>query len=361
MANTTSPLDEQQLLRSIVEASPAGMIIANSEGKIVLVNPAAVAQFGYPADELVGSVVDRLLPEAYRSMHHLHRGRYMSRPEHRPMAAGRNLYGRRQDGTTFPVDISLHPIHWGGEQMVLANVLDATDRQRAEQEREQRLAMERLALLGQLAGGVAHEIRTPLCVIRNDVYYLKLMEDRLGEEGVQCVKEINEAVGKAERIVSELLDFTRDAACQPEVKKIRELIDAAVGSLSIPDAITICDEHTGEIEVMVDPGQIERILINLVRNAIESMNDSGTVEIRLSWAEGLATIEINDQGPGMKEEHLERVFEPLFSTKPKGIGLGLAVSRRYAERNGGTLTASNLDGRSGACFRLTVPLANANT
>ncbi|MCP4885254.1 MAG: PAS domain S-box protein, partial [Planctomycetaceae bacterium] len=292
MASTTLPLDEQQLLRCVVDASPAGMVIANSDGKIVLVNPAAVAQFGYSAEELVGSQVDRLIPKTYRSTHHQHRSRYMSNPEHRPMAAGRNLFGRRQDGTTFPVDISLHPINWGGEQMVLANVLDATDRHRAEQEREQRLAMERLALMGQLAGGVAHEIRTPLCVIRNDAYYLKLMEGQLSEEGVQCVNEINEAVGKAERIVSELLDFTRDAACQPVVKGIRELVDAAFGSLNIPEAITVLDDHAGAIDVLADPGQIERILINLIRNAIESMNDSGTVEILLDFTEDLAPIEV---------------------------------------------------------------------
>ena len=242
--------------------------------------------------------------------------------------------------------------------MVLANVLDATDRHRAEQEREKRLSMERLALLGQLAGGVAHEIRTPLCVIRNDAYYLKLMEDRLGEEGVQCVDEINQAVGKAERIVSELLDFTRDAACQPVVKVIGELVDAAIRSVGIPDSITIREDHAEQFSVMADPDQIERILINLIRNAMESINESGTIEIKLVQAEDFVAIEVIDEGPGIDEDHFERVFEPLFSTKPKGIGLGLAVSRRYAERNGGTLMATNLEGRSGACFRLTVPMAD---
>ena len=114
MSTNTFPRDGQQLLRSIVDALPAVMIIVNSERKIELVNPVAVAQYGYPADEFVESFVDRLLREAYRTEHHLHRERNMSKPEDWPMAARRDLDGRRQDGTIFPQDISLHPIHWGG-------------------------------------------------------------------------------------------------------------------------------------------------------------------------------------------------------------------------------------------------------
>ncbi|MEM1068139.1 MAG: PAS domain S-box protein [Planctomycetota bacterium] len=357
MADPTSLIDDSHLLRSIIEASPAGMIITDADGVIVLANPSALMLFGFEANELVGSSVDRLVPETHRPTHHSHRARYMDHPENRPMAAGRNLYAQRKDGSVFPVDISLHPIQMGGRPMVLANVLDATDRQRAEQEREQRQAMEKLALLGQLAGGVAHEIRTPLCVIRNDAYYLKLMEDRLGEEGMQCINEINVAVGKAERIVSELLDFTRDPAYEPVDKTLSDLIESAIRAIGLPDSVSIDRQGDHSLLVRVDPDQIERVLINLIRNASEAMDGAGVVKVNVGSEVDAAFVEIVDEGPGMLREHVSRVFEPLFSTKPKGIGLGLAVSKRYAERNGGTLTASNLPHQQGAQFRLTVPLS----
>ncbi len=175
MNDFVSPYSDEKLFHSVIEASPAGMLIVDEEGRIILANRAAGEQFGFPPAELINKPIECLIPESSRRAHETHRARYMAQPLARSMAAGRNLFARRRDGTEFPVDISLHPIEVQKRHMVLANVLDATDRRRAEQEREQRQAIERLALMGQLAGGVAHEIRTPLCVIRNDAYFLKMM------------------------------------------------------------------------------------------------------------------------------------------------------------------------------------------
>ena len=358
MNDIVSPYSDEKLFHSVIEASPAGMLIIDEEGRIILANRAAGEQFGFPPSELVNKSIESLIPEASRQAHRAHRARYMDQPRDRPMAAGRNLSARRRDGTEFPVDISLHPIEVQQRHMVLANVLDATDRRRVEQEREQRQAMERLALLGQLAGGVAHEIRTPLCVIRNDAYFLKLMADKLGNEGIECIDEINESVAKAERIVSELLDFTRDPQSDPSPVKIDRLIDAAIRSAGIASTVLLIRNVEDESSIVcVDSEQIERILINLLRNAWQAAGARGRIEIRTSTHGNTLTLEIADNGPGIDQENLERVFEPLFTTKPKGIGLGLAVSKQYAHRNGGTLTAYNNLERPGACFRLTLPLA----
>jgi signal transduction histidine kinase len=281
----------------------------------------------------------------------------MSQPEARAMGAERHLFARRKDGSEFPVDISLHPIEIQQRHMVLAYVLDATDRRRAERDREQQQAMERLAMLGQLAGGVAHEIRTPLCVIRNDAYFLKMMADKLGAEGIECVEEINQAVLKAERIVSELLDFTRDFRGEAQEAAIGKLVDAAVRAVAIPSTIEVVPKlGDEEIWIRVDPEQIERILINLIRNAAQALGDKGRIEIIASIRGAQLVLHVTDNGPGISPENLERVFEPLFTTKPQGIGLGLAVSRQYAKRNGGTLSVRNLEG-AGTCFELTLPLA----
>ncbi len=272
------------------------------------------------------------------------------------MGEGRDLFARRKDGSEVAVDISLHPINTAGGMFVLANILDATDRRRATRQRESRQATEHLALMGQLVGGVAHEIRTPLCVIRNDAYYLQTMADQLNQEGVECIQEINEAVGKAERIVNELLDYTREpVASRLAPTCLADLIESAVGDVVIARTIELRLPEVGaDLIVEVDREQIERILINLIRNAVQALNNSGIVEIRVGRAAQSVWIEVADNGPGIPASEKEHVFDPLFTTKPSGIGLGLAVSRRYARGNGGSLTVSDNQNR-GTCFRLSLP------
>jgi two-component system sensor kinase FixL len=361
MNGSLSNHPDEDLLHSVFEASPAGMLIVDEEGIIILANRAASEQFGFSPGELLNRAIETLVPDSHRPSHASRRARYQAQPHSRAMAEGRNLFARHKDGSEFPVDISLHPIAFQQRQMVLANVLDATDRRRAEQEREQRQAMERLVMMGQLAGGVAHEIRTPLCVIRNDAYFLRTMADRLGVEGMECVDEINEAVSKAERIVSELLDFTRDPRSQLDEVAVSSIVEAAIRSAGLPPSVMV--EHpqpSDRLFVRADGDQIERILVNLLRNAAQAAGDQARIEVTAWTQENVVVIEVTDNGPGIDLPDLERVFEPLYTTKPNGIGLGLSVSRQYAERNGGTLTAHQRAG-SGACFRMSLPWSHDRT
>ena len=355
-----SLFSDQGLFRLIVDASPAGLIIGDPSGKIVLANAAAGRIFGYPVDELIGQAVEVLVPEAHRDAHRQDRRRYSADPTPRTMARGRDLFGVRKDGRRVPVDISLHPISTDLGQLVLAHVVDASDRQRAEQEREARGRMERLALLGQLAGGVAHEIRTPLCVISNDVFFLRQFPDRLGPEIQECVDEIGQAVEKANRIVTELLDYTRDSPLRVLETPFPDVLAAAIRDANPGDRIRIDDSRVDpQITLLGDPDLIQRILANLIRNAAQAMTAAGTIEVeahrRQTHGGGdLLVVEIIDRGEGIPAEDRERIFEPLFTTRPSGIGLGLAVSKRYAQKHGGTLRAFDRPG-GGATFRLELP------
>ena len=362
---------DENLSRLIVQAAPSGMIIADRDGKIVVSNPAAEQMFGYQSEEMVGCSVEILIPEAHHAAHIAHRARYIAQPQPREMAAGRDLFGQRKDGSQFPVDISLHPIQIDNEILILAYVVDATERHRAEEQRRKTETMERLAMLGQLAGGVAHEIRTPLCVIRNDAYFLNMMSDSLDPELVECVMEINEAVGKANRIVSELLDFTRDPESHLEQISPANILHRAIKSAAISSEIAVRVELpvASSLTIHVDPDQIERILINLLRNASQAIEGYSAgrknkdivrdICVVVDENDGYVTYSVIDSGPGISESELNQVFEPLYTTKAKGIGLGLAVSRRYAERNGGTLSVVTHQG-GGACFVLRLPVSQVN-
>lgn len=355
-----SLFSDQELFRLIVDASPAGLIISDPAGKIVLANAAAGRIFGYPVAELIGQAVEALVPEAHREAHRQDRRLYAAAPTPRTMARGRDLFGVRKDGHRVPVDISLHPISTDLGQLVLAHVVDAGDRHRAEQEREARGRMERLALLGQLAGGVAHEIRTPLCVISNDVFFLRQFPDRLGPEIRECVDEIGEAVEKANRIVTELLDYTRDSPLRVLETPFPDVLAAAIRDAKLGDRIRVDDSRVDpQIVLQGDPDLIQRVLGNLIRNAAQAMTGGGEIEVQTREDKphrhrGLLVVEIADRGQGIPAEDRERIFEPLYTTRPSGIGLGLAVSKRYAQKHGGTLRAFDRPG-GGATFRLELP------
>jgi PAS domain S-box-containing protein len=353
---TNSPVftADERLLRLIVQASPAGMLIANGKGQIVIINEQALHWLGYEESELLGEPVDTLIPAAHRAAHESQRARYMSHPETRPMAGGRDLYALRKDGSEFPVDISLHPLKTEAGVFVLANMLDATARRQAELHAQQKQAIGRLALLGQLAGTVAHEIRTPLCVIRNDVYFLETLIDQLGPDGAECIEEINQAVGKAERIVNELLDFTREHPSHPLPVTLDEIVAEAFADYPIPPGVSVERPPSfAGMAVYADREQIARVLTNLLRNAVQAMQGAGRISIQASQQAECVVVEVQDEGPGIPEGKRESVFEPLVTGKPNGIGLGLAIAKRYARQNQGDLVLVRCP--KGALFRLTLP------
>jgi two-component system sensor kinase FixL len=346
---------DARFFRLITQASPAGMVITDADGMIVLINSKAEEIFGYSHDELIGQPVEGLIPRAHRGVHLSHRACYMAHPEPRSMAAGYDLFGQRKDGSQVAVDISLHPFPTDDGVFVLANVLDATDRRRAARQREAQQSVERLTMMGQLAGSVAHEIRTPLCVIRNNIYYLRILAERMGTDGTECLDEIDEAIGKADRIVNELLDFTRVSSSRVGKIPLQDTIDQSLVDLATTGGVELeLPEVHKDWLIEVDQEQIQRVLANLVTNAVDAMGSGGRLEIRVGRDTKNVWIEVADNGPGISSSEKERIFDPLYTTKPTGVGLGLALSRRYAEGNGGTLLVTDSDA-GGACFRLTLP------
>ncbi|MEX0702980.1 MAG: ATP-binding protein [Planctomycetales bacterium] len=344
--------------RLVFESSPAGMIIADAQGRMAMVNAAVERLFSYERGELLGQPIELLVPERYRDRHPADRARYMDRPEVRPMGgAGVELFGRRKDGSDLPVDISLHPLRTTEGMCVLANIVDITERKRAAEEERRREAMERLAVLGQLAGGVAHEIRNPLGVIKNSVYYLQMFRDGLATDARDCIDDIERELHSAERIVSELLDYARDPKRHAVRFVAQDVIDRAIAKSEVPANVRLerVAEAAGAI-VLADPDQIERVLLNLIRNAVQAMPVGGTLAVRSTIRDGKLVAEVADTGPGLAPDEQARIFEPLYTKKAKGIGLGLPVSKRYAERNGGKLEVESVPGQ-GATFRLTLPLA----
>ena len=214
---------------------------------------------------------------------------------------------------------------------------------------------EKLSTLGQIAGGIAHELRNPLGVISNAVYFLQMTM----AEGDETVKEylgiIQKEVQDAERIVRSLLDFMRVRPPEKEWVTVEGLINEVLSAYTIPENIKLKLDFRGENKVFVDINQIERCFSNLLHNAIQAMTPKGgELIIRTISQKDQVITQFIDTGPGLSKSDLERIFEPLFTTKARGIGLGLTVTKSLVEANGGKIIAESEKGK-GSVFTVTLP------
>ncbi len=215
---------------------------------------------------------------------------------------------------------------------------------------------ERLVVLGQLSGSVAHEIRNPLGVMKNSIYFLRLTQKLKDEKAMQHLGLIEDEITRANNIITELLDYARDPTSQIGPMVLQEAIYRALAEIEIPESVRV--EHQLEDEsltVMADVGQIERILSNLLRNAVQAMPAGGVLTTVCRYRGDEVIVEVIDTGVGITEEQIGKIFEPLYTGKAKGIGLGLPLSRRYASLNGGRIECqSEVD--VGSTFRLVLPV-----
>lgn len=216
---------------------------------------------------------------------------------------------------------------------------------------------EKLAFLGQLASGVAHELRNPLGVMTNAMYYL----DSVLRDAPSNVKEylgiLRGQVELSEKIVSDLLDFARVRPPQREPVSVAELIYRQLERVGRLGQVKVhVDISEGLPPALVDQVQVGQVVLNLLTNAVQAMGEQGgSLEIRgAPEGEQRVKIEVVDTGHGIAPENLEKIFEPLFTTKARGMGLGLAVSRALAIANGGNIMVQSRQGE-GATFTLVLP------
>lgn len=218
---------------------------------------------------------------------------------------------------------------------------------------------EKLATLGQLSGGVGHELRNPLGVISNAVYYLKMVLPDAGENIKEYMDIISAEVDNAERIVSDLLDFSRIKSSDKKAVDISELFARLLEKHPPPEGVRVTTEIASDPpSVYVDPRQMEQVLTNLVTNACQAMPEGGDLIIEVEEVKNKLRISIIDTGCGMSSEDRQKIFEPLFTTKAQGIGLGLSITRNLLANNGGSIEAKSEEGK-GSTFTVILPTGKA--
>jgi PAS domain S-box-containing protein len=242
------------------------------------------------------------------------------------------------------------------EEMVEDRTRELTDAQ------EKLVRHEKLATLGQLAGGVGHELRNPLAVINAAVYYLKLVQPEASDKVREYHAMIEQEVQNSEKIITDLLDFARIKSVDREAVSVSEIFQCVLERYPVPPSVTLSLDLSPDLpKTYADPRHVKQVLGNLVINACQAMKDGGklTVDGGQLTVDGISWVRISvkDTGVGISPENMKKLFEPLFTTKTKGIGLGLSISRKLIEANGGRIEVESEPGK-GSTFTLVLPVSN---
>ena len=356
--------------RALFESASEGIVVIDATGRITLVNAAAEQMFGFDRGDLVGQALEILLPERLRDTHGRHRTGYFKEPRVRPMGIGLDLAGRRKNGTEFPVEISLSYVQSPEGMVSMAFITDITERKRVEAElRHQREALyqtEKLAALGTLSAGIAHEMNNPVGIMtsRIEVMLLEAAEQGLPAQVVEDLQVLHRASQRVAKIAGSLRSFARQAPNERRPVDLNAVVDETVllmqKTLTV-DGVRIATSLDRTLPpVRGDATALQQVLMNLLTNAREAMAEGGEIGIEtgpVPERPGWLRLVVRDTGSGIPAEALARIFDPFYTTKPAGTGLGLSVSYGIVQEHEGAMEVQSQPGQ-GTTFTLSFPGAH---
>ena len=390
-AEVTS-LDGETRAQAILATTVDAVVVIDERGTVETVNPAAERMFGYAAGEVIGRNVKVLMPDPYTREHDGYLANYLRTGQKKIIGIGREVVGRRKDGTVFPMDLAVSEARVGERRAFVGIIRDITERKQAEEElRESHRQLEealaalqakgeevkvmsqqlwqvaKLAAVGELAASIAHELNNPLATVSLRVESL-LAQTAADDPRRRLVEVVEQEVDRMADLVANLLQFSRRGQQRAssvdvgeDLLKTLELVHHHFRSRHI----RVVQELAPDVPVIqADRQLLRQVFLNLLTNAGDAMPEGGTLTLRVapgSLEDGrpAVVIEFADTGLGISPEHLSKVMEPFFTTKEegKGTGLGLAICRRAVHEHGGTIHITSEVG-TGTTVRIALPIGN---
>jgi two-component system sensor kinase FixL len=341
--------------RSIVESAVDGIVVIDSHGRIESFNAAAERLFGYRETEVIGQNVNMLMPSPYHEDHDEYLARYLRTGEQKIIGIGREVTGKRRDGRTFPVHLSVGEMSVNGERKFTGILHDLSVRIRMEEQLREQTA---LARLGEMAAVIAHEVKNPLAGIRGAI---QVIGGRLpqGSKDAAVVKEIVNRIDALNELMKDLLLFARPPQPRPAPVDLSGLIRTTADLLSGDPALkSIAVRVEGDAPpAQVDAELMKIVFQNLLVNGAQAMHGQGAIVVTVAAGDGVCRVTFRDSGPGIPADVRERIFTPFFTTKARGTGLGLPTAKRIVEAHGGSIAIQCPPG-GGTTVDLALPLAN---
>jgi two-component system sensor kinase FixL len=365
--------EREARLSTILDTAVDAIIVIDEKGTIESFSASAVRLFGYQPEEVIGKNVKVLMPTPYREEHDSYLRRYLDTGERRIIGIGRIVVGRRKDGATFPMELSVGEVRLADRRMFTGFIRDVSERQQAErrlQELQAQLVhVSRVSAMGAMASAFAHELSQPLGAAMNYLNAVRRwLEDTTDARGPRMREGTQRAVAeiaRAGQIIQRLRQFIQKGRTERAWEKVGTVIEEAAALALVGAADKNVKIHI-EIapnmpEAMIDRVQIQQVLTNLIRNAVEAMANSPKRHLSIVGRQVPAEsieIAVMDSGPGISAEIAKDLFKPFVTTKPTGMGVGLSICRSIVQSHGGELKAEpNPSG--GTVFRFTLPLQPA--
>ncbi len=356
-------------LDALLNAAVDAIVLIDPRGRITRFNRAAESLFGYRAAEVLGENVRLLMPAPYRAEHDGYIARYLNTGEQRIIGIGREVTACRRDGSQVPIELSVGEFRSGDEHGFVGILRDVSALHAATREAEdlrERLAHAgRLGLMGEMVSGIAHEVNQPLTAIHNYASACRRMLQQ-GQTPPGALIEVLDKIARQAERAGQVIRGLRSLVRRGDATRDRLSVNALVEEVSrlveldlrgMPQRLVLA--LTPDLPmVQVDGVQIQQVLMNLMRNGLEAMRERGVGDVlRVTSRRGAdhaVELVVRDQGPGLDDTVLARLFEPFVTTKPQGMGLGLSICKSIMQAHGGDLTYQPAAG-GGAEFTLRLP------
>ncbi len=324
--------------RSVIDAAVDGIIVIDSRGSVEVFNAAAQRMFGYTEPEVVGQNVKLLMPEPDHSHHDGYIAHHVTTGERKIIGIGRAVTGKRKDGQTFPLHLSVGEMAIDGEPHFTGILHDLSSRAELEDRLREATTMARL---GEMAAVIAHEVKNPLAAVRGAIQVIgSRMKGDTGDAAI--VKEIITRIDVLNNLIQDLLVFARPPKPRPAATDLRALLTSVATLLQSDPAFdqlkfTIVGDAP---PVSADPALMTIVFQNLLINSAQALHGKGVVTLSLAASGGWHRVAVIDHGPGIPPEIRAALFRPFKTTKARGTGLGMATAKRLVELHDGRISVT---------------------
>jgi two-component system sensor kinase FixL len=357
-------------LQSILDSIPEAMVVIDERGRIQSFSATAERLFGHRAAEVIGENVKMLMPQPYQRDHDGYLDRYLRTNERRIIGIGRIVVGQRKDGSTFPMELAVGEMRVRDQRFFTGFIRDLTERQQSEarlQELQAELVhMSRLTAMGEMASALAHELNQPLSAIANYMKGSRRLLENSEDARAATLRDAMDKAGdqalRAGQIIRRLRDFVARGETERRMEDVKKLIEEAsalalVGAKDKGIRVRFDFDSRSDF-VLADKVQIQQVLLNLMRNAIDAMEACERREMVIATSpvsDQMVEISVADTGSGISSEVGAQLFQPFVTTKRQGMGVGLSISRTIIEAHGGSI-APRPNPAGGTIFSFTLPI-----